>query len=91
VQHVLEDGPGASDSQVVASAGDAILMTQDIDLGYVVYRRRDSVAGVILLRFPGTPATEIATVVLEAVREHGDSLLGSFSVVSRNRLRIRRF
>ena len=66
---IAEVARGASDVQVLqrASEGKRVLITEDRDFGELVYARRHSSAGVILVRFDGRVRQAKAATVVEAV------------------------
>jgi predicted nuclease of predicted toxin-antitoxin system len=92
VAFVAELAPGLTDDAVLVEANrtGALLLTADKDFGDLVVRQRRSVAGVILLRTAGLPAREKAALVEAVLAEHGGRLAGSFTVVTRRAVRIRR-
>jgi predicted nuclease of predicted toxin-antitoxin system len=91
VLYVAEASPGAEDEQVFryAESGGALLLTADKDFAAVCFRRRSTLAGVVLLRLPGLNAEEKGARVLTLVSEEGQRLLGAFSVIGRRAWRVR--
>ena len=92
VLYVAETLPGMKDLEVIALAQEegALLLTTDKDFGELAFRRGLAPLGVLLLRLEGLPQEEKAARVLWALREHGQVLPGAFSVLDRERLRVRR-
>lgn len=102
IQRLIEDGhdlvvvrtelTGRSDAEVLrlTEQHDAVLITEDKDFGELVFRLRAIHAGVILVRMPGTPGAEQAELVSRAILSRGDALLQAFTVITMNRLRIRK-
>ena len=84
--------PGISDDSVLelANIQNALLLTADKDFGELVFRQRRASAGVILIRLSGLPAAHKAESVAKLVHEHGEEIMGSFSVIARSGTRIRR-
>jgi predicted nuclease of predicted toxin-antitoxin system len=83
--------PRASDDAVLerSSAMGAVLITIDKDFGDLVFRQRRVAGGVLLPRLTGLTTRAKADAVLAAVREHGEALVGAFTVVAPGRIRIR--
>jgi predicted nuclease of predicted toxin-antitoxin system len=67
-----------------------LLLTSDKDFGELVLRLRRLAAGVILLCLAGLANSEKADLVVQVIRQHGDELVGAFTVISPRNLRIRR-
>ncbi len=91
VTYVSEDMPGAPDPEVLeqASATNSVLLTSDKDFGELVFRRRLSHQGVVLLRLSGLIQEEKASRAVQAFRSHGDRFGDAFTVVQPKRVRIR--
>jgi hypothetical protein len=89
---IAESCPGISDDEVIAVCGDQerVLLTFDKDFGELVFRRGLSAAsGVVLFRITPESPGDAAGVALALVESHPD-LAGSFCVVTRDRIRVRR-
>ncbi len=84
--------PGISDDEVIAvcAGHERVLLTFDKDFGELVFRRGLSAAsGVVLFRItPETP--EDAAALALALVESQPDLAGTFCVVTRDRIRVRR-
>lgn len=82
---------GISDEIVLQRANerDALLVTSDKDFGELVFRMQHSHAGVILLRLAGLSPDKKSDVVASAVRNHGNVMHKSFTVISSGMTRIR--
>ncbi len=91
VWYVAELSPSVPDEDVLALAVEhsAVLITADKDFGALVFQQRRATSGVVLLRLAGLPANGKAAVVGEAVAAHKDRLIGSFTIITPRRLRIR--
>ncbi len=89
---VAELAPSVPDEEVLrlATAGGAVLVTEDKDFGELVYRRGLGHAGVVLVRLEGLPNPDKAEVVSEALRAYGDEMPQAFSVISPDAVRVRR-
>jgi len=91
IDYIAESSPGSSDDDVLARAatGGAMLLTADKDFGELVYAQRRIGNGVVLVRFPGLSPEQKAVRVLWVFRYHGAELPMSFSVIGKQRVRIR--
>ena len=90
---IAELKPGITDQEVaeLANNSNAILLTEDKDFGEIVFRQKIVKNGVILLRLQGL-TTEIKLDVLrELLENHSSEISGSFTVVTTNGIRIRKF
>jgi predicted nuclease of predicted toxin-antitoxin system len=92
VSYVAEMSPGISDDEVlaIAAADSAVLVTVDKDFGDLVFRQGRAHHGVVLVRLHGIDPAEKARIALAALAEHVDDLAGAFTVIEKDRLRIRR-
>jgi predicted nuclease of predicted toxin-antitoxin system len=92
VWSVAESAPSLTDDSVLTEANrrEALLVTADKDFGELVFHLRRVTTGVILIRLAGLSAQTKAELVAKAVAEHTTNLAGAFTVVTRNRIRIRR-
>ncbi len=91
VTYVAELAPGIKDEEVLQRANelDAILLTADKDFGELVFRLNRAHAGIVLIRLEGLPSEAKASIVANAVREHGAEMYGCFSVITSGNIRIR--
>lgn len=92
VQYIAEMTPGVSDTVVLELANrDACpLITADKDFGELVFRQQRLMHGIVLVRLAGMSPQQKASIVLSVVRDHGDELIGAFTVVSKTAVRVRR-
>jgi predicted nuclease of predicted toxin-antitoxin system len=92
VVYIAELDPGIRGDEVLALAvSDGMpLVTNDKDFGELVFRQGRASAGVILLSPRRIVYPTKADVVTAAIAAHSDQLSGSFTVVSRRQVRIRR-
>ncbi len=91
VLYVAEMDPGISDEKVLATANDknALLLTADRDFGELVYRLRRISAGVMLMRLAGLSPGGKAELMSSVVRDHGEQLIHTFTVVTPGMVRVR--
>lgn len=84
--------PSVPDEAVLAEANarGAVLITMDKDFGELVFRLERASKGVVLVRVPDATPAERAALVSGLVREHGPEFSGAFTVLSSNKVRIRR-
>ena len=92
VWYVAEMDPGVNDQGVLdlANHEQAVLMTADKDFGELVYRQHLVNPGVVLLRLAGLLPAVKAELVAGTVAGHLSEMAGSFVVISRRTIRIRR-
>jgi predicted nuclease of predicted toxin-antitoxin system len=83
---------GISDDQVLGMAGadKAVVVTTDKDFGELVFRQGRTHHGVVLLRLHGLTNETRASIAAAGIREHAAELAGAFTVIDKNRIRIRR-
>jgi predicted nuclease of predicted toxin-antitoxin system len=79
-----------ADILALAAAEDRLVITMDKDFGELVYRSKQSHAGVLLLRMEDADGQAKRAVIEAIVTNHLDELGGHFSVYQQGRLRIRR-
>ena len=92
VDYVPEMASGISDDEVLnwPNRKGTFLITADKDFGNLVFRNKQSMCGILLIRLSGMPATEKAERVAETVQRYGDEMLDRFSVLTKDALRIRK-
>jgi predicted nuclease of predicted toxin-antitoxin system len=92
VYAVAASSPGVTDEEVlsIARKQNAVLLTADKDFGELVFRRKLSTKGVVLLRLAGLSPDVKARIVNAAWSQHGTEFVDAFTVVSRDSIRIRR-
>ncbi len=74
----------------MANAQKRILLTQDKDLGELVFRLKNAHHRVILIRLEGYKPAVKAEIVLTAILKHSGELTNSFTVIQPNAIRIRK-
>lgn len=91
VPYVGEMSPGITDEDVLAraNADRCPLLTGDKDFGELVFRLRRVTHGVILIRLLGLSVPRKASIVSDAIRDHGDEMIHAFTVISPGMVRIR--
>ncbi|RMI24943.1 MAG: hypothetical protein D6681_01715 [Calditrichaeota bacterium] len=92
VAAVIQDSPGARDSEVLQRAvtGQRIVLTFDRDYGQLVYRTKlPAPAGMVYFRFDPLTPEEPAQRLLHLLEQKNISLEGKFTVLERGRVRQR--
>ncbi len=92
VVYIAEMDPGVVDDIILdlSHAKQTVLITADKDFGELIFRQRRHSSGVLLIRLFGLRSATKASLVVGAVRDYGEQLSNSFSVLSHGSLRIRR-
>ena len=77
------------DSELIEQAyrEDRILITEDKDVGWLVFASHSVSAGVILIRFPGNARRTLTQSVLQLVQDHAADLPNAFVVVQPGQVR----
>ena len=65
-------------------------MTSDKDFGDLAYRNKMAHSGIILNRLYELPSLKKAEIVSQVIKQLGDSLIGSFTVIQPGRIRIKK-
>lgn len=84
--------PGMDDIDIIklAAGKNAYILTEDKDFGDALVYQKFSHSGAMLLRLSGLPIEERKRLVLRTLNIHSEELLYSFSVLNKNKLRIRK-
>lgn len=93
VQAIVEDSPGAQDRLIIEQARQEarILLTEDRELGQLVYADRLARGGgVLLVRCPQAARSDLPARIVAVVAAHGARLAGHHAVWTPGRLRLRR-
>ena len=83
----------APDEELLKAAGRTtrLLVTRDKDFGALVFLKKSYPAGVVFLRMSPSTAEDVHKELLQLLGEHDEAQLQHcFSVVERNRYRLRR-
>lgn len=86
---IAEVSPREEDDDVRERAvgGSRVLITEDKDFGQLAYANMRRTGGVIFIRFPAGARRNLADTVVEVVRQRGERLIGSFTVLQPGRVR----
>ncbi|MEZ4775677.1 MAG: DUF5615 family PIN-like protein [Bacteroidia bacterium] len=92
VLDIKELSPGIDDIEVLKMANqeNAILITEDKDFGELVYRLKMVNHGVMLIRLSGWESSQKGKYVAEVIDRHKEQFWDSFSVISTDKIRIRK-
>jgi predicted nuclease of predicted toxin-antitoxin system len=92
VLSIADDFPGISDEEVlrIVHRHQAILITGDKDFGELVYHRGRTARGVVLIRIFGVSQMEKAQAVAEAFHLYSADFDKSFTVIGKNKVRIKK-
>ena len=84
--------PGTDDLDIIAMAAtkNGFILTEDKDFGDELVFKKVSNNGAMLLRLAGVDIEEKIRLVLTAIEKHSAELRSAFSVLSKNKLRIRK-
>jgi predicted nuclease of predicted toxin-antitoxin system len=92
VWYVTEMSPSMTDDEVLelANSKSAPLITSDKDFGELVFRQHLISYGIILIRLSGLDSRLKAQITSSTCESHKNELVGNFTVISANRIRIRK-
>lgn len=84
--------PGIDDIAIIEISveKEGFIITEDKDFGDEIVFRKVSNNGAMLLRLAGVEIHEKTRLVLTALEKHREELVGSFSVLGKKKLRIRK-
>lgn len=90
---VAESAKRLSDADVLrlSKRQSRVLVTNDKDFAELIFLRRSAAVGIVLLRMPDATAAEKARRILVIVRDQGERLVGSMTVVEPDAARRRPF
>lgn len=91
VVYVAEAAAGLSDADVITLAlhDRRRLLTEDKDFGDLVFRRKQAVPGVVLMRIDFGDVELKTARLAAAIERYGEGLFGRYTVVEESRLRSR--
>jgi predicted nuclease of predicted toxin-antitoxin system len=92
VTSIAEVAAGSPDEAVLDRGlrESRVVVTEDRDFGALVYQAQKPSPGVVFVRgFPEIAHRQKCSEVVEALRVHADSIVGTFIVVSPGQVRIR--
>ena len=88
---VFESFRGITDREVLklAEKEQAIILTEDKDFGEWIYSHHIKSTGVILLRYQFSDSDKIITALCAILEKYSFKLYAKFTVISKNKIRIR--
>jgi predicted nuclease of predicted toxin-antitoxin system len=92
VLSIAREFASSPDTEVLSISNNqrALLITEDKDFGELVFHKRRSHFGVLLVRLEGMSRSERVRMVCDIVVHRGKELANSFSVLTPSSLRTRR-
>ena len=83
VVYILKTNQGASDDFILKIANEQkrILVTQDKDVGELVFRLKSLHYGVVLIRLNGYSSDDKALIIMNAFLKYQFELINSFTVI----------
>lgn len=89
---IQETQGGVMDETVLETAVSlaTVLLTGDSDFGRLHFQKGHIHSGILFYRLPRTTTEEKGQIILKTVREYGDKLIDSFTVVSATKVRTRK-
>lgn len=89
---IAQEFASSPDTEVLSISNDerALLITEDKDFGELVFHKKRSHFGVLLVRLEGMSRPERVRMVCDIVLHRGKELANSFSVLTPGSLRTRR-
>jgi|SRR5215831_5696726 len=75
----------------VAAIKEAYIITEDKEFGKVISYKKNFHRGTLLLQFAGLTIAQKNSAVFNALLNHGDELIDSFSVLTSEKLTIRKY
>jgi predicted nuclease of predicted toxin-antitoxin system len=91
VSYVAETAPRTIDAEVLrfASEDARLLLTEDKDFGELVFRSKETVSGLVLMRIDPVRSLLKWARLKTAVEQFGERLLGRYLVIEEARFRSR--
>ena len=91
IVYITERSPGITDDDVLAlvRSEHRILITEDKDFGELVFRLKQDVPGIVLLRLPEPTWDERWPRIRDALAAQAGELRGTYTVIEQARIRSR--
>ncbi|MCP4214814.1 MAG: hypothetical protein GY765_09160 [bacterium] len=88
---ISEEFAGIADEEVleIANKNNSVLITGDKDFGELVFRDGRAARGVVLIRIFGIPQEEKVHIVSDIFAEYAARFPGNFTVIDKNKIRIK--
>ena len=91
VFYIAEEAAGLSDADVLTLAAreNRVLLTEDKDFGDLIFRRKQTVSGLVLMRIASEDAALKSERLVAAIEHYGDALFDRYLVIEEGRFRSR--
>ncbi len=92
VTSIQETQSGVADEAVLETsvASATVLLTGDSDFGKLHFQKGHIHSGILFYRLPRTTTEEKSQIILKTIREYGDKLIDSFTVITAKKVRTRK-
>lgn len=92
VVDIFSSARGSDDATVISLANSlqAFIITEDKDFGNELVYNKNFHFGTLLLRLEGMIIEEKKKILLSVLQHYSDELIGNFSVLTKDKLRIRK-
>jgi predicted nuclease of predicted toxin-antitoxin system len=92
VTSIQETQSGVADETVLETSVSSatVLLTGDSDFGRLHFQKGHVHSGIVFYRLPRTTTEEKGHIILKTVREYGDKLIDSFTVITAKKVRSRK-
>ena len=92
VTSIQETQGGVADENVLETAVSSatVLLTGDSDFGKLHFQKGHIHSGILFYRLPRTTTEEKGQIILRILREYGDKLVDTFTVVTAKKVRLRK-
>jgi predicted nuclease of predicted toxin-antitoxin system len=74
---------------VLANQSQSLILTEDKDFGEWVFSHKTESVGILFLRYDESELNEVIKSLKALLKEHGISLYNKFTVITKNKIRIR--
>ena len=88
---IKENYRGIKDIEIIvlANQNECLILTEDKDFGEWVFSHGTESVGILFLRYDESELNEIINSLKALLKEYGDSLYNKFTVITKNKIRIR--
>lgn len=91
VYSIFELDRGLTDKEIIDLSKDPprVILTEDKDFGEWVYAHNEKEISVILVRYDYAEINDVASTIVNLIKEKGVDLYGKFTTVTAHKVRIR--
>ncbi|MCP5500967.1 MAG: DUF5615 family PIN-like protein [Leptospiraceae bacterium] len=88
---IKESYRGIKDIEIIvlANQNECLILTEDKDFGEWVFAHKTESVGILFLRYDESELNEIINSLKLLLKKYGDSLYNKFTVITKNKIRIR--